>query len=228
VILFTGDAVGSGAGQGEWDTFFDRGEALLPYVPLVFAHGNHEANAVNFYSLFALPGNEEFFGLDYGPFHLTVLNDSPTSAASIAGGQKAFFEADVAAHADAPWRLLMHHRSQWSASSGHGGSTTLQNAWGPVVDSGRVQLVFSGHDHMYERSKPLRAKQVAQDPAQGTVYVVTGGGGAPLYGAGSAWHTAFSESRRHYLLLSVRAGQLEGRAYREDRSLLDSFTLIQP
>jgi hypothetical protein len=221
-IFFTGDAVTSGVGQGEWDAFFNLASGILPYVPLVMANGNHEAGALNFFSQLAMPGNEEWFGLDYGPVHLTVLNDSRSST-TINTTERAFLDEDAAAAGGAPWRLAMHHKSMYSASS-HGSNTTLRAQWGPVIDARRIDLVLSGHDHNYERTHPMRAGQVV-GAGEGTVYVVAGGAGAPLYRSGTQTFTAFSESRRHYLLLDVRAGRLDGRAYRDDGTLLDRFTL---
>jgi hypothetical protein len=226
VIFFTGDAVTQGNVQREWDAFFNLASGILPYVPLVLANGNHEANAINFYAQLAMPGNEEWFGLDYGPVHLTVLNDSPRSSTSISTTQREFFDEDAGGAAGAPWRMLMHHKSMWSASGGHGSNTTLQQTWGPIVDRHDLDLVVSGHDHNYERTKPLRGGQVVAD-GEGTVYVVAGGAGAPLYAAGTRSFTAYSESRRHYVVVEARAGSLTGRAFRDDGSVMDRFQLAK-
>jgi 3',5'-cyclic AMP phosphodiesterase CpdA len=221
-IFFTGDAVTSGVGQGEWDAFFERGAGVLPYVPLVMAMGNHESNAINFFAQLAQPGGEDSFSLDYGAAHLVVLNDS-ASEASVAGDQRAFLDDDLAA-ATAPWKLLMHHRAMYSSSTGHGSNLTLRDTWGPVVDAHRVDLVLAGHDHVYERTRPVRAGAVAEG---GTVYLVTGGAGAPLYATGRQPFSAFTARRNHWVALTVRAGRLEGRAHADDGTLLDSFALAR-
>ena len=52
-----------------------------------------------------------------------------------------------------------------------------------------MDLVLSGHDHDYERSKPMRGAT----PGAGTVYVVVGSSGAPLYDNGSDVWTQLSE-----------------------------------
>jgi hypothetical protein len=46
----------------------------------------------------------------------------------------------------------------------------------PIVERYQVQLVLTGHEHSYQRSKPLRAGQVVKS-GPGTVYITTGGGG---------------------------------------------------
>jgi hypothetical protein len=228
VILFTGDAVTNGNDQGEWEAFLDAGEPVLRHVPMLFAHGNHEQNAVNFYSLFSQPGDEENFSIDYGPVHLVVMNDSPRDAHAIGGTTRDFLDADLAAHAAAPWTIAMHHRAMYSSSTNHGPALDLQQAWGPVYDAHRVDLVLNGHDHDYERSKPLRAGLVQTSGALGTTYVVAGGAGAPLYPPGTKPWTAFSESVQHVVVLTVRPGRLGLRAYRQDGSVLDETVLTKP
>ena len=46
---------------------------------------NHEANAINVFSQFAMPGDEENWGLRYGALRLTALNDTPQNAADLLG-----------------------------------------------------------------------------------------------------------------------------------------------
>lgn len=226
VIFFTGDAVTSGVGQAEWDAFFDLAKDVLPYIPLVMANGNHENNAVNFYSQLAMRGNEEWFGLDYGPAHLTVLNDSPRLDSTIAGEQKSFLEQDAIASSGSPWRFAMHHKSMYSASGGHGSNTDLRGIWGPVIDQYHYDMVLSGHDHDYERTHSMKAGEVVADGV-GTLYIVAGGAGAELYTSGTKSFTAFSASVHHYVILDVRAGRLDGRAFREDGTPLDRFSLTK-
>ena len=74
LVIFSGDAVTFGGFQLEWEDFFAQAEPVLSHVPMLAAHGNHEVNAVHYYSQFAFPGNESFYSVDYGPLHLTVLN----------------------------------------------------------------------------------------------------------------------------------------------------------
>ena len=53
-------------------------------------------------------------------------------------------------------------------------------------------MVFTGHDHDYERSYKMAGGHVAGAGEQGVTYVVTGGGGAPLYAVGHSSFTAFA------------------------------------
>ena len=53
----------------------------------------------------------------------------------------------------------------------HGRTATVIEAWYGLLNSGRMSLVLNGHDHHYERFLT----------AEGTTFIVTGGGGRNLY-----------------------------------------------
>jgi 3',5'-cyclic AMP phosphodiesterase CpdA len=227
LILFNGDSVLIGTDRAEWDEFFDRSGSLLPYAPMLVAHGNHDLNSPNYYGQFALPGDEQNYGIDYGPVHLTVLNDSPDDEGDLAGRAVDFMQADLGAAAAAPWKIAMHHRPIWSACAFHGGDEALRALWGPIFDTHRVDLVLSGHDHNYERTKPMRGETPQATAADGTLYVVVGSAGAQLYDAGMGFWTEFSEKAYSVMILRVRAGMLAATAYRQDGTLLDQFMILK-
>jgi hypothetical protein len=216
LILFSGDAVTVGITQYEWEEFFGRAESLLATTPMIAAHGNHEVNAVNYFSQIALPGDQENFGIDYGFAHITVGNDTPDDISKLTGEFRDKLEADFTASDAARWKLFMHHQPMYSASTRHGPSMTLQNAWLPMVDSHHIDLVLNGHDHDYEVSKPLVNGQVQGSNASATVYVVAGGAGAELYDNGSDFWTLFSEKTYSAAMINVRRDQMTMDAFRPD------------
>ncbi len=229
LILFSGDAVTVGLTQFEWEEFFGRAESLLARVPMMSAHGNHEVNAVNYYSQLAMPGDQENFGFDYGHAHITVANDSPEDINSITGAFKQAIATDFAASVNARWKLFMHHQPMWSASTRHGSSVTLQDAWGPLVDQYHIDLVLNGHDHDYEVTKPLVNKQVQTSNANATVYVVSGGAGADLYDNGTGFWTEYSEKTHSATILRVRRDSLTMEGFRPDGSALPTgFSKTKP
>jgi hypothetical protein len=225
LILFSGDAVTVGIEQREWEIFFERAEPLFARVPVVSAHGNHDLNAVHYYSQFAMPGLEENFGLDYGWAHLTVVNDTPAGSEDVDVEIKAALAADLEASAAARWKIVMHHRPVWSASN-HGSDSVLQREWMPLYTQHDVDLVLNGHDHDYEITHPMvwdetaMTGRVVASPDLGTVYVVSGGAGAGLYGNGSDFWTAYSESTHSAALVTVRRDQMTLDAFRADGSTI--------
>lgn len=226
LILFTGDAVTLGALQDEWEMFFDVAEPVLARIPIVAAHGNHEVNAINFFSQFAMAGDEEDFAFRYGPAEIVVLNDTPADPGAITGKSLTVLDEAMAA-SDAPWKLLMHHSTLFSASTRHGADTILRDAWQPMIDEREVDLVLAGHDHDYERTFPMRGLTPQATPADGTIYVVSGGAGADLYQNGSDVWTAYSEQTFNTVIVTITGAlTLDLAAYRPDGSLIDQMPTI--
>ena len=104
----------------------------------------------------------------------------------------------------------------------HGTEPDLQREWTPLYDQHGVDLVLNGHDHDYEVTKPivwdagLMTGRVVANPSLGPVYVVSGGAGAELYGAGTDFWTKYSESTHSAAIVTVRRNQMTLDAFRPD------------
>lgn len=100
-------------------------------------------------------------------------------------------------------------------------------------------MVFAGHDHHYERSYLIyKNKDVNQsteiefeDSLNGTIYYVTGGGGAPVYGLGpSKWwcDAGVRTTDNHYCLIDTDTpNKLEFVAKDRDGDIIDQVTITQ-
>ncbi len=230
VLLFSGDAVTIGLTQYEWEEFIDDAQSLLATTPIVLANGNHEANAINFYSQFAMPGDQENFGFDYGFAHVFVANDSPDNPSDLTTTIPTAMDADFTDHESVPWKLLMSHRPMYSSGTRHGSALDLQAAWGPVVDEHHLDLVLNGHEHQFEISKPMYQNAVQASNADGTVYVVAGGAGAELYGFDppGVW-SEYTEQTHSAAVIRVRRDQLTLDSFRPDGTAIPTgFSKTKP
>ena len=92
-----------------------------------------------------------------------------------------------------------------------------------------MDLVFTGHDHNYERSKPVRDDQVV--PAgEGVVHVVAGAFFAPPYGNGNEWWTEISHhgDKANYVVAEVEGETISLTAYSGDGTeVLDQWTMTK-
>lgn len=228
LVLFSGDAVTVGQFQEEWEEFFAVAEPLFARVPIISVHGNHDLNSVNFYSQFAMFGDEQNFSFDYGHAHITIANDSPEQSADLTGVIKEFLRADLTAHQAKRWKIVNHHRPVYSASTRHGTDTTLLTEWAPLYDQFHVDLALAGHDHDYERTYPMREMTRQATPADGTVYVVSGGAGADLYDNGTDFWTAYSQKTHSALTLRVRHELVDVTAFDESGTTIDAFVINKP
>jgi len=99
--------------------------------------------------------------------------------------------------------------------SGPGSDLTVRESWVPLFERHDVDLVLSGHSHLYERAR-----------VGGVDYLVTGGGGARLDGCGEpAWWTRRCRSDHHFLLVEVLEGALSVTAVAASGRILDSFSV---
>jgi hypothetical protein len=229
----TGDA--SYATYQSW--FFDIYRNWLRRKPFFPSPGNHDTRSSNawgraYLDLFVLPDEggsgayadhaERYYSFDYGPVHFVALDtERAFQDTARRAAQLQWLDADLAASSQS-WKIAYFHRSPYSSGE-HGSDTAVRQAFGPLFEKHGVQLVLSAHDHGYERSVPWRTSTDVNQ--QAVTYVVTGGGGGPLYAVSrSAW-TAVSASRHHYVKVAVSGCTAAISAIGTSGSAFDAKTL---
>jgi hypothetical protein len=114
------------------------------------------------------------------------------------GAQKAWLERELAATRQdrgIDWIVVcMHQVAISSVDKFNGADLGIRQEWLPLFDTYGVDLVVCGHEHHYERSHPIRGRQVNAtltpipaatatdviDTTKGTVHMVIGGGGTSV------------------------------------------------
>jgi hypothetical protein len=114
---------------------------------------------------------------------------------------------------EAPWKIVALHHPPYSAGY-QGSNDATRAAFTPLFERYGVQLVLSGHDHDYQRSRPIGA----------TTYIVTGAA-AGTRRTGEAGFTAVSFSWHSYLELGVYPDRIVGRALNQDNRVADEWSL---
>ena len=227
----TGDYPADGRNYNLWiEQFFAPARPLLGHLPLWPAIGNHEltrrhddvTNIENshYFSLFELPGNERWFRVDYHLMTLLVVDSNSLMTPEEA--QYQWLRDQLRSPRNRFTLVALHHAPLTSGPHG-----ALQPDGTPVewpLDQGRrfllplfemygVDLVLTGHDHLYERSEK-----------DGVVYVVTGGGGAPLYPINAVEnpYQQVAVSAHHYVALDVDANGIEVTAINIEGEVIDN------
>lgn len=144
------------------------------------------------------------FSFDYGNAHWTVLDAN----AYVDWASPAFRDwvaRDLAAASAATWRFVCYHQPGFNSSKAHFDEQATR-LLAPTFEAGKVDVVFNGHVHNYQRTFPLRfVPEPGAAPTQksrridgrwsldrafdgradttpdGVIYLVTGAGGAKLY-----------------------------------------------
>jgi hypothetical protein len=92
--------------------------------------------------------------------------------------------------ADIDFIVVFFHHCAYSTTSAHASEGGVRAAWVPLFDEFRVDLVVNGHNHIFERTDPIRggsptkgapSGSVVHPATDGTTYVVVGAGGRALY-----------------------------------------------
>jgi 3',5'-cyclic AMP phosphodiesterase CpdA len=80
--------------------------------------------------------------------------------------QVAWLEQELK-NSDSDWKIPYFHHPPYSSGERHGSDTQIRDVLEPLFLKYNVSVVFTGHDHFYERTKPQK----------GIVYFVVGSGG---------------------------------------------------
>lgn len=222
LMITSGDMVELGASQIEWDNWFAASGDVMARRPLAITHGNHEFLAQGYFAQVGMPGNEEWYALDWGPLHLVALNDTVRDPTQIGSDQVQFMRAEYQT-ATADWRWVVHHQPAYSTCTTHGSFEALREYWTPVWEESNVDLVVAGHNHIYERSVPILANAEAEG---GVTYLVTGGAGAPLYEESQAdWFGLKANPVNHYVIADFSTDRVDLVVYDLAGNVIDSFSL---
>jgi acid phosphatase type 7 len=242
LLLALGDnAYSSGTEQEFQDRMFTPMAALLRRVPLFPSLGNHEYvtnQGQPYLDNFYLPannpaGSERYYSFDWGPVHFVALDSNcviglASSDRCTRAAQKSWVAQDLAATRQ-PWKVVFFHHPPWSSGE-HGSQLTMRREFAPLFEQYGVDLVLTGHDHNYERSKPMRGDGVAASGTRGLTYVVVGSGGASLRafpGSQPSWTAYRNNTDVGYLEVSVSGGTLSARFFNAAGLVKDSFTLTK-
>jgi 3',5'-cyclic AMP phosphodiesterase CpdA len=126
--------------------------------------------------------------------------------------QLAWLEETLAS-STAKWKLVGLHHPPYS-SGFHGSHEELRDSFVPLFERYGVQVVFSGHEHDYQRS----------DPINGVVYIVTGAGSRTRR-TGQDDFTAVAWSTHHFVDLNLFDDHLLIRAIDQDGEQFDEVLI---
>jgi len=218
-LLQVGDLTAT-ASTADYQTFFNIERGILARAAMFPSIGNHDVadTVVNWHTLFALPNNEHWYSFRYGnsAFHCLDLY----STYSTGSAQYNWFLSELLADsADPSIRhiFVWFHEPPYTTNSGHSSNTTVRQYICPLLERFHVQIAFQGHNHCYEHSL-----------VNGVHYLLTGGGGAPLYtgwGPVQPW-TVYRETTLEFVLVDVRGDTIFSRGIRPDGTELDTLLLV--
>ena len=220
-VISAGDNVyPNGAGR-----YFTR-NFEQPFAALVKDHvnfytvlGNHDVDAGRqdqcHYPLFNM-GGQNYYKLEKGNglAEFFMLDSTDFDSA-----QAAWLESSLAA-SKAKWKLAVFHHPIYSSGKKHGSALGLRRQLEPILTRYGVKVAFTGHDHIYERTKLQ----------QGIQHFVTGAGGKVRRGdidLGSDIREKSFDEDNHFMLIEVDDKQVSFQAITETGTIIDSGAIKQ-
>ena len=240
LVIHTGDLVyPEGSTEAYEKRYFEYYRPLMKRLPFFPCPGNHDyygARAVPYVQVHSVPRDEvvegdsgRYYSFDWGNAHFISLDSNEVLEAAVNGDGKMleWLAKDLAA-CDKFWRIAFFHHPPYAtgASFREDPLNTLAREYiTPILEKYHVPLVLSGHEHNYQRTKPIRAGKVRPD--DGAVYITTGGGGAMLYPFEPADHVAAGMSVHHFVRAELSPLRLNIEAIDDTGTVFDSF-IISP
>ena len=141
----------------------------IPYKPLLDAGvtfyaalGNHDDPNQRFYKPFSMNG-ERFYTFTKGNIDFFVLDSNYMDRKQLDWFERALKDSK------STWRMAYFHHPLYSSGESHGSEVDLRTLLEPLFLKYRMDVVFAGHEHFYERVKPQKG-----------IYYFTCGGSAKL------------------------------------------------
>jgi hypothetical protein len=151
IVLMLGDNM---YGRQEPADFVEKFER--PYAPLLergvtfyAALGNHDKPSNRFYRGFNM-GGERYYTFARKHVRFFVFDTNLMDRAQVG------WIEDVLQHSEEPWKVAYFHHPLYSDAGRHGSNVELRVILEPLLVRHGVNVVFSGHEHVYERLTPQK------------------------------------------------------------------------
>lgn len=212
LVITVGDNIyGGERPQDMKRKFEDPYKALLDAGVKFYASlGNHDARDQSRYKLFNMDGKTyyTFKGSKQDVRFFALESDYPTPA------QIQWLEKELAASGER-WKIPYFHHPLYSSGKRHGSHEELRKVLEPIFVKHGVTVVFTGHEHFYERIKPQ----------QGIVHFVTGAGGQLRRGninRGSGLTAVGFDMDRSFMAIEINDDRLVFNAISRTGTVVDS------
>ena len=209
-VLMMGDNMYGGEAPQDFEKKFSEPyRALLDQKVKFYATlGNHDQALQVNYENFNMNG-KEYYRFKKGNIAFYSLNSNYMDKKQVK------WLEDELARETAEWKIMFFHHPPYSSAKKHGSDGQLREVVEPIFLKYGVDVVLTGHDHVYERIKPQK----------GIYYFVSGAGGKLRTGDidGYSGLTEKSYDRdMHFMLFEVAGDELYFQAISRTGVMIDS------
>ena len=177
-------------------------------VKFYAALGNHDESNQRFYEFFNMEG-QEYYRFNKGNASFYALNSNYMDKKQVD------WLNEKLATDTASWKIAFFHHPPYSSGGKHGSDTKLRQVVEPIFLKNGVDVVFTGHEHFYERIKPQ----------QGIYYFISGSGGKLRKGdvkKGSPLTEKAYDSDMSFMLIEIDDNQMHYQVVSRTGATVDS------
>ena len=201
LVLANGDLAYENATYQSFESnYFAVYRDLMARTPFFATLGNHEyytdsgkpalSGRVTPVDGVASADRGRYYSFDWGNAHFVALDtNAPLARAAAGEGEMLNFLENTLRNTRKFWRIVYFHHPPYATGKHQDEPEAglVRRHIVPLLEKYGVQLVFSGHEHAYQRTLPLMGGAIVEPDSGGIVYVTSGGGGAdPVYTAPNA------------------------------------------
>ncbi len=208
-ILTAGDNTNCGQHEIQWNAMFEGMGGIMEHIPYMMCCGNHDnrgfaqyfpeevgryyAEPAEFFNTqleYSYPKNgpegwqTENYSFDYGNAHFVVFGVNEPELVND------WAVKDIN-NSDKTWKLGAYHFPIYYA----GPNLANDDAYPMMRECmEKLDILFSGHEHNFSRSYPIRNEEIFDKPSQGTIHYELGNGNANPPGTKTCdkvWHSSF-------------------------------------
>jgi len=213
-VLMMGDNLYSGSGPKDYKKKFEEPYKVLLDSGLKFyaALGNHDNTDEKNYKPFNMGGQRYYTFKPKNGVRVFALDSNYMDQP-----QLQWLEKELTA-SGSDWKIVFFHHPLYSSGM-HGSDIQLRAQLEPLFLKHGVDVVFSGHEHFYERIKPQKG-----------IYYFTSGGAAKLR-EGDVNKTNLTaksfDTGYHFMLIEITKDTMHFQAISDQGKVVDSGALVR-
>ena len=212
-VMMLGDNIYGGSKSKDFEQKFE-----VPYKPLLDAGikfyaclGNHDNPNERLYKPFNMDG-ASYYTYKKGNVRFFVLDSNYMDPK-----QLTWLESQLKSAGSSDWKICYFHHPLYSSGRFHGPATDLRQVLEPLFIKYGVNVVFAGHEHVYERVHP-----------QHGIYYFTEGSSGELR-PNNLNKTAITDkgfdTDRTFMLVEIAAGDMYFETFSRAGQTVDSGTI---
>jgi len=191
---------------------------VIPYKPIIDANipffaslGNHDDRSQTSYPLYNMNG-KAYYTFTRGEAQFFSLDST-----LMTHEQLRWLEVELG-RSTARWKIAYFHHPIYSSGLRHGPTLVLRTALEPIFGTFGVKVIFTGHEHFYERLHPR----------YGIQQFITGSGGQLRSGGlrrGSIETAAGNDTDNVFMLVEIAGDELRFEAVSRTGVVVDAGTV---